>query len=149
MNIIENAYRRFSERRFPLPSEDQVAALERQMHAPLPADFRRFILEYNGGIFNEPDITPTTEDCPDDRLTVLNGIGADYHGDVLGADVSLFDGNDPVLILPIGYTLMGNLLVVFIGDDDDGYIYMKKAGADNFYELAENIEGFFSLLTEP
>src|SRR5690348_2246430 len=113
MNAIKIAYQRFSKQRFPLPSEEQVEALEQRMDAPLPNTFRQYLLDYNGGYFAEPYILSPTEECPQDRLTVLYGLGADNLGNELGDAIDLFEENDPCQILPFGYTMMGNLLVAF------------------------------------
>jgi hypothetical protein len=153
MNQIEYAYRRFSEERFPLPSEEQVAELEERLGVPLPDDYRQFVLDFNGGYFTEPKIDPPVEGCPSDRLTVLHGIGATLPDDELGAEahLALFTDNDPLQILPIGYTLMGNLLflVTVPEPEERGRIGLKKASAQDYFALATGIEEFFKLLREP
>lgn len=151
MNAIESAYVRFSATRFPLPSKQQIAALEKRIGGPLPPDYRRFILNYNGGYFTEPDIVPPAEQCPVDGLTVLYGIGATHHSAELArpASLALFEDNDPVEILPIGYTLMGNLLYLITHSEDAGFIGLKRASSDQCFFLAAEIEEFFGLLREP
>jgi hypothetical protein len=116
MNNIETAYRAFCRERFSLPSEEKISALEVQLGIRLPSNFRRFLLEYNGGIFTEPHIIPPDKDCPLDRLTFMNGIGAqlDAMEFASDADLALFDDNDSPQILPIGYTIMGNLLNLLV-----------------------------------
>lgn len=52
MNVtIEYAYRRFAVRRFPLPSEEQLVEVERQLGVRLPEEYREYILDFNGGYF--------------------------------------------------------------------------------------------------
>jgi hypothetical protein len=153
MSAIEFAYRAFCKEQFPLPSENELLALERRLDVTLPPDYRNFLLEYNGGIFAEPDIVPPTPECPCDRLTDMNGVGATCpHAELASkASLALFDDNVPPQILPIGYTLMGNLifLVTDANGDDWGHIGLTKAGSDDSFFLAEGIEEFFSLLREP
>ncbi len=151
MDPIEHAYQRFVITRFPLPTEEQVRALERQIHVELPDDYRRFILKFNGGRFNDPDIMPVEEGCPSDSLMCLNGIGATENGAELGnpSDMSLFSDNDPPKIMPIGATPLGSLIILDTAPGEErGTIYLKKAFGD-FYYLADGIEGFFALLREP
>jgi hypothetical protein len=151
MNPIELAYARFSRKRFPLPTEAQVRALEERIKVELPAEYRKFILEFNGGYFNEPDIAPVVTGCPHDALTQLNGIGAPSWAAELGdaRNMGLFDDNDPPKILAIGDTAMGGLIILSTGlGDSCGSIHLKKAFGD-FYFLADSIERFFSLLREP
>src|SRR3954468_6307138 len=78
MSIREAAYRKFCKERFPLPTEEQVAALEGRIGISFPEHYRQFVLNYNGGWFTEPQIVPPTKGCPVDRLTVLDGIGASH-----------------------------------------------------------------------
>jgi len=78
MTTIESAYNRFSVERFPLPSEAQVAELEQRIGVRLPDEYRSFILEFNGGYFKCPEITPVGEGCPLETLEILFGIGASH-----------------------------------------------------------------------
>lgn len=109
MTTIEYAYNRFSTKRFPLPSESQLDLLEQRMGVTFPEDYRRFVLEFNGGYFSEPEITPVSDGCPQDGLTCMLGIGASHREAELGrpATLAIFDDNDSPKIVPIGSTGMG------------------------------------------
>lgn len=148
MNTIEFAYRQFSRKRFPLPSEKQVESLERRMNLTLPDDYRRFILEFNGGVFTEPVFE--FEGGFRDRLTAMYGIGASYEAGELEnlSNLSLFDDNDPPEILPIGDTMMGGLIILHVHPEVSGAIFYKQAYGD-FYYQADDIEEFFAMLREP
>ena len=151
MNTIEFAYRRFSRKRFPLPTEAQLQALQQRIKVTFPEDYRRFVLEFNGGYFNEPEITPVSEGCPQDSLTFMCGMGASHDEAELGrpSDLYLFDDNDPPKIVPIGCTPFGSLIILDTAPGEGrGTIYFKQAFGDFFY-LAEGIEEFFGLLREP
>jgi hypothetical protein len=150
MKTIEYAYSRFSTKRFPVPSEAQLQALEQRIKLTFPDDYRRFVLEFNGGYFNEPDIVPVGEGCPPAILTFMCGIGASHEEAELGhiSDLSLFDDNDPPKIVPIGGTPMGNLIILDTAPGEGrGTIYLKQAFGD-FHYLADGIEDFFGLLRE-
>ena len=71
MNPIELAYHRFNCERFPLPSETQVRALEQRIKVELPVDYRKFILEFNGSYFNDPEITPVEDKLTQEAARVL------------------------------------------------------------------------------
>jgi hypothetical protein len=150
MTAIDRAYSEFIDTRFPLPSEQQVAALEARWHIDFPPDYREFLLKYNGGYFTEPSIVPPHPDCPADRLNNLAGFNATHRSAELGGthgyNPDLFDNNDPPIILPIGYTLMGNLIYLITELEGRGTIGLKKAWTDDYFELADGIEGFFELL---
>ena len=150
MTTIDNVYSRFSVERFPLPREAQLVAIERRIGVRFPEDYRRFVLECNGGYFNEPEITPVGEGCPQDALQILFGIGASHEEAELGrpSRTALFDDNDPPKIIPIGCTGMAGLIILDTAPGDgQGAIFLKKAFGD-FYYLTDGIEAFLALLRE-
>jgi hypothetical protein len=151
MKAIEYAYRRFNTERFPLPTEAELQALETRIKIDFPEEFRQFILEFNGGYFDEPDIPSVSEGCPDDALTFMCGFHPSHEEAELGRSLylGLFDDNDPPKILPIGGTSMGSLIILDVAPGEGrGTIYFKEAFGD-FYYLADGIEEFFGLLREP
>lgn len=86
MNKIEEAYNRFCTDRFPLPSEQEVSALEERIGVTFPDDYSRFLLTFNGGYFREPCILPPDPEWPLDRLTLMHGIHATDLTSELGSD---------------------------------------------------------------
>jgi SMI1 / KNR4 family (SUKH-1) len=151
MTTIENAYDRFSLKRFPLPDAAQLAELEKRIGVKFPEDYRRFVLEFNGGYFKCPEITPVGEGCPLETLEILFGIGASHEEAELGrpSRTALFDDNDPPKILPIGRTGMAGLIILDTAPGEgQGAIFLKKAFGD-FYYLVDGIEAFLALLREP
>lgn len=151
MSTIDFAYRQFCRERFPLPTDSQLRAVEMRIGVELPADYRQFILEFNGGYFSDPTIKPATDDCPEGCLAFLCGLNPLHEEAELGraSDLTLFDDNVPPKILPIGATPMGNLIILDTAPGDgNGAIYFKQAFG-NFYYLADGIEEFFTLLRSP
>jgi cell wall assembly regulator SMI1 len=147
---IQEVYDRFCNKRFPLPSEAQVAALEKRIGVEFPDDYRRYLLEFNGGWFSEPSIDPVGEGCPQGALRFMSGIDASHDQAELASPhkLSLFDDNTPPKILPIGGTPMGSLIILDTAPGDGrGEIYYKKAFGD-FYWIADGIESFFALIRE-
>ena len=151
MTTIQSVYARFCRTRFPLPSEAALAALEERINVAFPSDYRRFLLDFNGGFFNDPVITPTSPGCPEECLNDLFGIGATHRNAELGQprELGLFDGNDPPIIVPIGRTAFGGLIILDVAPGEEkGSICYKQAWGD-FYYLADGIEAFFALLRAP
>ena len=151
MTTIQSVCDRFCKERFPLPSEGQLFSLQRQIGVVLPPDYRDFILDFNGGCFTDPIITPVGPGCPTECLDSLFGIGASRPRIELGreADIALFDDNNPPKIIPIGLTAVGGLIILDTAPGDgNGCIFLKQAWG-NFYYLTDSIEGFFALLREP
>ena len=152
MSVIGQAYQKWQQTRFPLPSEETVSSLESRIGVTFPEDYRRFLLEYNGGFFTEPQIVPPPgDDCPIDRLTYLCGIGASHRSAELATPswLSLFDDNDPPQVIPIGYTIMGNCLLLVTHPEGRGNIVLSRASLERSNFLANGIEEFFTLLREP
>ncbi len=151
MTTIQSAYDRFCKKRFPPPSEAQLAALEQQIGVVFSDDYRRFILNFNGGCLQEPEITPFGEGCPLTSLDSLSGIGASHPTAELGRrrDIALFDDNDPPKIVPIGRTDVGGSIILDTAPGEgQGNVFLKQAFGD-FYYLTDDIEAFFALLREP
>jgi SMI1/KNR4 family protein SUKH-1 len=116
-----------------------------------PGRLSAIYLEYNGGYFVEPEITPVGEGCPQDALKFMSGIGASRDTAELGesSTIDLFEGNHPPKIVPIGYTTMGGLIILDTAPGEGrGEVYYKQAFGE-VYWLAESIEQFFKLLREP
>jgi hypothetical protein len=150
MKTIEKVYREFCRERFPLPTEQQVSELERRIKVSFPDDYRRFLLEYNGGYFSEPYIQPPNDAdpcCPQRVLNLLKGIGAPHNEAELGRpfDLRLFDDNDPPKVVPIGDTPGNSLVVLYTEPDCFGQILLKEPSG-GWYFLAYGIEEFFQLL---
>jgi cell wall assembly regulator SMI1 len=151
---LDYVYHKFCEKRFPLPSEKDVESLEERIGIELPPDFREYVLLHNGGYFNEPQIIPPQEyeqDCPIDRLRYMQGINASHPTAELATeiDLSLFDDNDPPEVVPIGYTIMGNLILLLTYPEPETYGHIMLKTFTDYYYLAKGIEEFFDLLAEP
>lgn len=148
MRSIVDAYDRFCEGRFPLPTADDVAGLERRLEVVFPASFRDYLLNFNGGWFMDPWVNPTVEGCPRDRLVHLDGIGGTPPIAELGGDHStiLFDDNSPPEIIVIGATTCGYLLLLVTDSKGDDYgNILLKTFTESFF-LARDIRAFFALL---
>ena len=150
MNSIEYAYARWARKRLPLPTEQQVAELESRLGVELPEDYRQYLLEFNGGVFNNPVISSPDESCPRQGLFVLYGVESKLDGTRLGEpwQIALFDDNDPLIALPIGDTAFGDLIILSTAPENFGAIFFKQASG-GWFELAEGIEEFFANLREP
>ena len=149
MSIIEDAYAKFCFERFGMATEQQLVLCERRCGITFPDDYRRYVLAYNGGYFNEPDFESPDEDCPADALTYMHGIGASHPTAELATQRlrAIFTGNDPPEFIPIGYTIMGYFVVILTRPEDRGTIFLKTF--DDFFFLASDVESFFGLLHEP
>jgi hypothetical protein len=149
MSTFHYAYARWATERFPLPTEEQVANLEWRLKTELPGDYREFLLSFNGGVFDAPEIICPDPGCPRRGLQIMYGVDSPHEATELGRDwhLALFDDNDPIQILPIGRTSSGDLIILSVAGEDRGVIYFKQASG-GWFELAEGIEEFFANLRE-
>lgn len=146
---IQGVYERFVRDRFPLPSEAQVASLEHRINVRFPPEYRRFLLEYNGGWFRDNDLILPIKESPLDELHCLYGIGADHESAELGrrSDMELFDDNDPPQIVIIGCTPGGYLIVLGVHPETYGDIFFKTF--KDWIYLTHSLEEFFGMMVEP
>lgn len=145
---IDDVYSKYATRRNPLPSEADVAALEGKLATKFPHDYRDFLLKYNGGRFSDPKFKTTGRPRTEDRLTFLNGIRATHPSEELASagDLALFDDNDPTEILPIGYTIMGNLIFIILHPEDFGAIGLKPASKTQSIFLGHSVQEFLQTI---
>lgn len=128
MSIIEDAYRKSSTDRFPLPSEEQLAELESRVRVVLPQDYRQFVLQQRRVFQRARDYTGRRgmstgwPDLPPWHRCVALGGRTGY--------LALFDYNDPPIILPIGQTSMGGLIILTTEAEGRGEILLKQAFGD-------------------
>lgn len=150
MSAIQYAYARWARKRLPLPTEQQVAELESRLGVELPEDYRQYLLEFNGGVFDNPEIVSPDEQCPGRGLETMYGVASPIESAELGKpwEIALFDDNDPLIALPIGDTAFGDLIILSTAPENFGAIFFKQASG-GWFELAEGIEEFFANLREP
>lgn len=146
---IDAVYSKYAIKRNPLPSEADVGALERKLEIKFPSDYRNFLLNHNGGHFSDPRFTTKGRPRMKDGLTFLNGIRASHPSEELASDgdLALFDNNDPIEILPIGYTFMGNLIFIILHRDDFGVVGLKLANSSQSIFLGSNVKEFLETIT--
>ena len=143
---LDQIYSAYNILRVPLPTEERVVQLERAIGSPLPPKYRSFLMNYNGGDFNDPDIITRNASTPKDRLDCLYAIDSADRSINLADALGVFDNNKPVKVLPIGYTVMGSLIILSLENRVSEQIVMKLAHRDKYYFLADDILDFFSLL---
>jgi hypothetical protein len=148
MASIEAAYEKFCRVVFPPTTEQDIARLEQNADVAFPPEYREFLLNYNGGYFTRPRIE-IPEDVPaDEHLEYMNGIGAPHRHAELATpgDLAIFDDNQPPVVVPIGGTERGSLILLITHEEDYGGILLRTFTTS--YWLCRGIEEFFSLLQE-
>lgn len=146
MNVVERVYSRYAGTRFPLPSEANIAALETKMGTLLPAEYRAFIANHNGGYFNDAPFEMNDDRCRRDALTTLWGVTTPQRGTDLINSLDNFDDNDPAIILPFGYTMMGNMLIMELKGEYPGEIILKLAFKQDYIYVASDFLRFMDLI---
>jgi SMI1-KNR4 cell-wall len=128
MEIIDKIYIKHINTRFSLPDESSVDMIESRIGNVLPQSYRRFLLDYNGGFFDEPNIVSIGSRSPYDKLTCLYGIGATHICAELEKSIDILDDNYPAIVLPIGDTLMGSLIIMLLDEEYSGQIVVTVHG---------------------
>src|SRR5690606_14031044 len=111
----------------------------------LPDEYRRYLLSYNGGSFNMPIMNARDEQCPKNCLHLMFGMVDRPQACNLADSVNLnlFDDNYPAIILPIGDTPTGNLLILRTEPDEElGWILLKIQNSDDYFVLAKSLDDF-------
>lgn len=147
--------------RYGALDEDRLEQFEAWLEARLPADFRTFLLESNGGR-PEPagffiddwlggDPRPATIECffalhdqvwdnetPDGHL-------AQPLQDVV---VEWVDEQEPLSVIPVGRTEAGDLLCVGCAGADYGQVFVAERAADYaLTRVADSFDAFLAALT--
>ena len=151
MSNIYDAYKDFSTERFPNIVESDIVSFEERVRIRLPSDYRQFLVNFNGGYFSEPQIVHGNNEVPIDRLTFMHGIRSIHPEAELGKeeDIAMFDDNNPPEIIPVGCTIMGNLVLLVTHPDpeENGSVILKTI--ESTFYLARGIVHFFALLQKP
>jgi len=117
-------------------SIDEVTELEERLQIQFPADYASFLAESNGGEFR--GLKMLTPWRPEDELECLYGVGTGVEGgETLGSeeDLELLDDNWPILFLPIGRSLLHDLLLMDFSVESRGSIWIKKAWDSEGFQL--------------
>lgn len=136
-------YARFCTKRFGLPSSAELRALEEHCQVCLPADFRDFLLQFNGGEFSEPSFY-VKELNKMFGLSLLFGCGIGGQYD-LADKVELFEENVPTVILPIGSTSGNSLLLLVTEEFEKGSIRLKEPWLETSVFVADDFGDFLKL----
>lgn len=132
-------------------SETDIAEAESAIGATLPADYRAFLLQYNGGEIEPALFRFTYQDDGDDgegEITSFQSIGADDPPADLVSTV-LFQRDEldlPKHLVPIAFCNEDEVLLAVSGDDAGKvyYWYMIESGfdGDHFEFIANSFQQF-------
>jgi hypothetical protein len=139
-------YARFCAKRFSLPSSADLKTLEEHCRVYLPADFRNFLLRFNGGEFLDPSFY-VKEINKTFGLSLLFGCGIGGSYDLIN-NVDLFEENIPTLILPIGSTTGNSLLLLVTEDFERGSIRIKEPWLETSVFVAKDFDDFLELFQD-
>jgi hypothetical protein len=144
-------------------SQDEIVELENRIGAPLPSDYKSFLLNYNGG-------------CPDPNefayiegnmqkyaiLQMFLGFSNITYRSLYYA-IEVFKERDerlPSNLIPIANDVGGNLICISVEGDDVGKVYFwdmddeanfdegEVASYRNVYWIADNFTDFIARITK-
>lgn len=117
-------------------TEGKLQEFEDKYQCKLPTDYRRFLLQHNGG-FPSPDCVMIKEDGRTTATDVFcfHCLGDERPWANLEWHCKAFDGRLPKDTLPIGHDSCGNLWLLNVAPDQDGSIAFWDHGSfDTFDE---------------
>ena len=133
-------------------TEQRLQEFEKSIGANLPADYRAFLLEYNGGVpdkleFKAKKYGGSVLDC-------LYGIDVSNVHNNIEQELDLLSTRIPTSFLPIGSDQLGNRILLGIKDKYLGKVYFwwhedesdKKPWLKNIYSISKSFTGFLNSL---
>lgn len=141
----------------PRITHDDLAALERQLDLPLPADYAAFMLRHNGGS-PEPDTVPVEDwpqGGPDADVRELYYFGPNPAEDTsdLRWSIECYAGRMPRGLLPIGGTSCGDQFCLWLTGKERGAVVLWDHEAEhrppttaNLHRIAPTFAAFLELL---
>lgn len=141
----------------PLTEED-IATAEAELGLSLPEQYKRFLLNYNGG-YPEPDAFPI-QNNPSDTHGLVHYFLCIKKDDIynLMTYVTRFRGRVPGELLPIAVDPGGNLICLSVVGANRGQVYFweheeeapegELPGYGNVYLVADSFDQFFNDLSK-
>lgn len=144
LNQVEDAYQRFCEERFKPISKEEFKQCLSSHQIRFPEIFSDYIHSYNGGWFSEPAL-PGLDAKTGDRLTLMYGINSGIRSAELFSlfNVSFHDYECGRAFFPIGYTMMGGMILLGLAAGDSEKVFLKPASSNQLCLLSSNIIKFF------
>lgn len=99
------------------PEKHQVTAFENAICHPLPGDYRKFLLEKNGGIPSKSKVR--TYDNMERIVQHLYALTNQSKQFTIGHFLEVYRNRLPTTMLPIGDDPAGNLFLIGIADDQN------------------------------
>ena len=145
-------------------NNNQINQVEGQLNVKLPVVYREFLLHSNGGR-PEPDkieITwsPSQNRCDHRRTSLVSRFLSIHDGgkaSFIEYNRDTFAGRIPADTVAIAYDAGGNLILLGVGDDNNGKIYFwvkdyeveegETPGYDNIGFIANSLPEFLDSLT--
>ncbi|MBK8994134.1 MAG: SMI1/KNR4 family protein [Myxococcales bacterium] len=126
-------------------SAGEIDALEQRIGATLPADYRQFLLEHNGG-------QPWPRDFGESAVRRFLCVGADRALDDVEGTRGFYGTRLPNWALPIAKDAFGNLIVLSIVPSQAGVFFWdheEEQSPEGLVKIAESFAAFIDLLKQP
>lgn len=131
-----------------------VEAFEQTIGHPLPADYRTFLIESNGGVPVQDHI-PSNADVGIDAFFSLDSNDPDYG---MAPHLAVYADRYPATMLPIASSVGSNLILIDVAGDDIGSVWFwdheaeadegEPPRTDNITKLADDFDSFLDQLTK-
>lgn len=124
----------------PPLTDARIDALERGLCVTLPADYRSFLIRYNGGVAKPPFFPIRDFDGnPFDAIQVFFGIDVEIRSTDLVWNYSVMNGRIPQDLFPIACTGAGDLVLLSIRGQDKGAVFFWDHESEHSPPTYDNI----------
>lgn len=136
-------------------NEEAIQRLEKIISAKLPDDYRKFLLDHNGGR-PKPDGVPVPKH-PEKILPIMvfHGIAVDVETSCIDWNLEVMRNRLPDKMLPVATSDFGDLYCMDLSDKHYGYVYFwdhndecGKDCRDNIYFVSNSFTSFLERLTD-
>jgi hypothetical protein len=140
-----------------LPSEEDLRALEQELRAHLPDDYRAFLTKFNGGR-PEPNWFPISGGMQMGAVNQFYGLRQAGDWDDLLTQQQYLLNRMPGHMLPIAHAACGNVVCLSLGDMDYGVVYHwdhefeadedEEPTYSNLLKVADSFSAFFGSIRQ-
>jgi hypothetical protein len=142
-------------------TDSQINAAEKDLGRALPAEYRQFLLQYNGGRPEPSDfviVDPRRGTTQIGTVRYFLGINTPEETENLDYVLGVFSDRMPSRIFPIARDPGGNFIVISSAGPDAGKVYFwdhereadtgEPAGDQNLYPIANSFGEFLDMLKD-
>jgi len=135
----------------PPTNSDAISRLEERIARPLPASYRAFLLNHNGGTPEPDTIDIQDASFKTTDVQVLHGIDDEFTSCDLLSSWENLDGCKENQLLPVAHDSGGHSFALVVAEEEYGHVYYFDSTEipPKPYFVANDFDEFLSKIREP